>query len=48
MAHHCVEDGQELAHAGGEGDLVGFACRLQALVEGANRGLKRVATRAAM
>ena len=34
MTHHCVEDGQELAHASREGHLLRFAGRDQAVVEG--------------
>ena len=34
MFQHRIEDRQEFAHAGGEGDLLGFAHSLQALIEG--------------
>src|SRR3972149_1190047 len=36
MLKHGVEDGQQLAHAGGECQLLGLACSQQTLVEGPN------------
>ena len=34
MFKHGIEDGEQLAHAGGEGDFLGFARSLQSVVEG--------------
>ena len=36
VAEHGVEDDQELAHSGGERELLGFATGAQAFVEGAD------------
>ena len=42
MVQHRIEEGEELAHAGGERHLLCLPCSLQTLVEGANEGIEPV------
>ena len=48
MFEHSVQNSQQLAHTGCQGHLFGLPGGAQALIEGPDNGLKRVATRVAI